>query len=375
MDIELNEDQTMLQDMTRRFLEDRSPIGALRKQVNAGEGFDRDVWKEGAELGWIALFVPEENGGIAESAGGVADAAIVAEELGRVVFSGPFLSTCAVSYAIAQSGSAEQREAHLPGLAAGETLGAWCISGRGPMAGLEPGAITATASGNGFELNGTAAFVQDAADADLLLVTAKDGNGVSQFVIPATSAGVSIEAMEALDLGRRLHVVKFNGVKAEADALLGEAGKAAQALEKQIQTVVTLQCAEIVGVADRAFEFTLEWVNDRYAFGRPIGSYQGLKHRLARHCGHLEGAKAAAAYAARAVQGDAPDAAIAVSVAKSHCGRMATEIIRDCLQMHGGIGLTWEHDIHLYLRRAVSNEQLWGSPAAHHERLCQLTGL
>ena len=375
MDIELNEDQTMLQDMTRRFLEDRSPIGALRKQVNAGEGFSRDVWKEGAELGWIALFVPEENGGIAESAGGVADAAIVAEELGRVVFSGPFLSTCALAQAIALSGSAEQREAHLPGIAAGETLGAWCISGRGPMAGIEPGAITAKASGNGFELNGTAAFVQDAADADLLLVTAKDGDGVSQFVIPAGTAGVSIEPMDALDLGRRLHVVKFEGVKAEADALLGEAGKAAQALEKQLQTVISLQCAETVGVADRTFEFTLEWVNDRYAFGRPIGSYQGLKHRLARHCGHLEGAKAAAAYAAKAVQNDAPDAAIAVSVAKSPCGRMATEIIRDCLQMHGGIGLTWEHDIHLYLRRAVSNEQLWGSPAVHHERLCQLTGV
>ena len=375
MDIELNEDQVMRQDMTRRFLEDRSPITALRKQANAGEGFDREIWKEGAELGWIALFVPEDNGGIAESAGGVQDAAVVAEELGRVVFSGPFLSTSAVAYALALSGSAEQRDAHLPGLAAGETLGAWCLSGRGPMAGIEAGSITAVKSGNGFELNGLAAFVQDAADADLLLVTAADGSGISQFVIPAGTEGVSIEAMEALDLGRRLHIVRFDGVKAEADALLGEAGNAADALEKQLQMTVALQCAETVGVADRAFEFTLEWVNDRYAFGRPIGSYQGLKHRLARHCGHLEGAKAAAAYAAKAVQSDSPDAAIAVSVAKSQCGRMATEIIRDCLQMHGGIGLTWEHDIHLYLRRAVSNEQLWGSPAAHHERLCQLAGL
>jgi len=375
MDVTLNEDQTMLQDMTRRFLEDRSPIGALRKQVNAKEGFDREVWKAGAELGWIALFVPEENGGIAESSGGVADAVIVAEELGRVVFSGPFLSTCAVTYAIARSGSAEQRESLLPGLAAGETIAAWCLSGRGPNAGLEAGSIQATQSGNAYELNGQAAFVQDAADADLLLVTAAHGDGISQFVIPANSEGISIEPMEALDLGRRLSVVNFNGVKADATALLGEAGKAADALEKQLQVVLALQSAETVGVIDRTFEFTLEWVNDRYAFGRPIGSYQGLKHRLARHCGHLEGAKAAAAYAANAVQNDSPDAAIAVSVAKSQSGRMGTEIIRDCLQMHGGIGLTWEHDIHLYLRRAVSNEQLWGSPAAHHERLCQLAGL
>lgn len=375
MDITLNEDQTMLQDMTRRFLEDRSPIGALRKQVNAKQGFDRDVWKEGAELGWVALFVPEANGGIAESAGGVADAAVVAEELGRVVYSGPFLSNCAVAYAIARSGSAEQCEALLPGLATGETNGAWCLSGRGPNAGLEAGSIQATQAGNGYELNGLAAFVQDAADADVLLITAADGDGISQFVIPKDTAGVSVEPMDALDLGRRLSVVRFDGVKADAGALLGEAGKAADALEKQLQVTVALQCAETVGVIDRTFEFTLEWVNDRYAFGRPIGSYQGLKHRLARHCGHLEGAKAAAAYAAQAVQNDAPDAAIAVSVAKSQCGRMGTEIIRDCLQMHGGIGLTWEHDIHLYLRRAVSNEQLWGNPAAHHERLCQLAGL
>ncbi|MBV1917713.1 MAG: acyl-CoA/acyl-ACP dehydrogenase [Sphingomonadaceae bacterium] len=375
MDVTLNEDQTMLQDMTRRFLEDRSPITALRKQADNDGGFDRDVWKDGAELGWVALFVPEDNGGIAESAGGVADAVVVAEELGRVVFSGPFLSTCAVADAIARSGSAEQRDAHLPGLAAGDTFGAWCLSGRGPMAGMDAGSVTAAQSGGGHELNGFAAFVQDAGDADLLLVTARDGDGISQFVIPAGTAGVSIEPMEALDLGRRLSVVTFNGVKTDANALLGEAGKGADALEKQLQVLLALQCAETVGVADRAFEFTLEWVNDRYAFGRQIGSYQGLKHRLARHCGHLEGAKAAAAHAATAVQSGASDAAIAVSIAKSQCGRAATEIIRDCLQMHGGIGLTWEHDIHLYLRRAVSNEQLWGSPAAHHERLCQLAGV
>ena len=113
----------------------------------------------------------------------------------------------------------------------------------------------------------------------------------------------------------------------------------------------------------------------RYAFGRPIGSFQALKHRLADHAAQLEGAKAAAAHAARSVQVGAPDAAIAVSVAKSHCGRFATEIIRDCVQLHGGIGITWEHDIHFYLRRAVSNEALWGTPAAHHERLCRLAGL
>jgi len=375
MDVTLNEDQIMLQDMTRRFLEDRSPIGALRKQADNGTGFDRGVWKEAAELGWVALFVPEENGGIAESAQGVMDAAIVAEELGRVVFSGPFLSSCVVAHAIATSGSPEQREAWLPALAAGETIAAWCFSGKGPAAGTEAGSITATQAGNGYVLNGVAAYAEDASDADILVVTAAGEDGLTQFVLPAGAPGISIEPMDALDLGKRLSLVRFDEVSAPGDALLGEAGRAADAFESQLQVALALQCAETVGVTDRAFDFTLEWVNERHAFGRPIGSFQALKHRLADHASQLEGAKAAAAHAARSVQNKAPDAAIAVSVAASQCGTQATQIIRDCLQMHGGIGLTWEHDIHFYLRRAVSNEALWGSPATHHERLCRLAGI
>ena len=138
---------------------------------------------------------------------------------------------------------------------------------------------------------------------------------------------------------------------------------------------VVLQCAEIVGVVDRALEFTLDYVKERIAFGRPIGSFQALKHRLADHAAQLEGAKAITAYAAQAVQARAADAAAAASIAKSQCGRFGTEIIRDCVQLHGGIGVTWEHDIHFYLRRAVSNEALWGTPADHHDRLCRIAGL
>ncbi len=293
MDVTLNEDQQMLLDMTRRFLEDRSPIAALRRQVDAHASFDRDVWTEAAELGWIALFVPEENGGIAESANGVQDAAIVAEELGRVVYSGPFLSTAVLAHAIAQSGSPEQREAHLPGLASGETLGAWCFSGQGPRAGIDPGSVTVAKSGNGYALNGMAAYVEDAGDADILLVSAAGDDGLSQFLVSPDEAGVSVEAMDALDLGKRLSIVRFDGVSVSADALLGDEGKAEDAVENQLQVALALQCAETVGAIDRAFEFTMEWVNERHAFGRPIGSYQALKHRLADHVTQLEGAKAA----------------------------------------------------------------------------------
>jgi alkylation response protein AidB-like acyl-CoA dehydrogenase len=375
MDVNLTEDQLMLQDMSRRFFEDRSPVSAFRKLVDKGESFDPAIWREGAELGWVALFVPEAHGGIAEMSGGVIDAAVVAEEIGRVVYSGPWLSSFLAADAIARSGSEAQQAEWLPVLATGEKIAALAFAGPGVKDGISAGSVKASRQADGtIRLDGVAGWVEDAQLADMLLVTAGSAEGLSQVLVPAQAAGITVTALEALDLGKRIAEIRFDGVTVPASALLGEWGGAAAAFERQIQVAVALVCAETVGVTDRVFEFTMEWVMQRYAFNRPIGSYQALKHRLAEHATNLEAAKAAAAYAARAVQDNGSDAAIAVSIAKSHCTRSATEILRDCLQMHGGIGMTWEHDIHLYLRRAVSSEQLWGSPAVHHDRLCRLAG-
>jgi alkylation response protein AidB-like acyl-CoA dehydrogenase len=361
--------------MTRRFLEERSPIGALRRAVETGSRFDVGVWREGAALGWTALFVPEQYGGISESGEGALDAAIIAEELGRVVYSGPFLPVSVVAQAVATQGSRELREEVLPKLVSGEKTAAWCFAQPGRMGGLEPGGLTVRRIGLGWILDGEAVNVEEAYDADYLLVTASDGDGLTQFLVASASAGVKIEPLDCLDLGRRLANVRFDHMLVRQPELLGEAKAAADQVEAQLQLALVLQCAETVGVAARALEFTLEWVEQRIAFNRPIGSFQALKHRLAEHATQLEGAKAITAHAARAVRTQAQDAAAAVSVAKSQCGRYATQLIRDCLQMHGGIGMTWEHDIHFYLRRAVSNEALWGAPPAHHERLCRLAGL
>lgn len=375
MDIDLTEDQIALQDMTRRFLEEQSPIGALRRLADKGDTFDHGLWRQGAELGWVGLFTPEAYGGFAEGFQGVVDAAIIAEELGRVVFSGPFLSVSVVAFAIAEAGSEDQKAALLPKLASGEAVAAWCFSGDKAKSGVEPGGVTVAAKGDDFVLDGLAGYVEDASIASHLLVTAAGDAGLSQFLISAGTPGVTIVPLKTADLGRRIAHVGFDSVAVGADALLGTQGGTAEQVERQLQVALALQCAETVGVTERALEFTLDYVKQRYAFGRPIGGFQALKHRLADHATQLEGAKAAAAYAAKAVRSRAPDAAIAVSIAKSQCGKWATEIVRDCLHMHGGIGMTWEHDIHFYLRRAVSNEALWGTPAAHHERLCQLVGL
>jgi alkylation response protein AidB-like acyl-CoA dehydrogenase len=375
VDVVVSEDQRLLQDTARRFLDSRAPIGTLRRQVEAATGFDRKIWRAGAELGWLSLFVPEAHGGVAEGAEGVVDAAILAEELGRVVFFGPFAPVSVVADAIARQGAEGQREALLPGLASGETLAAWCFCGEGVASGIEAGGVLAHRGGATFVLAGTASYVEAADLADHLLVTAMSGSELTQFVVPASSDGVTITPLETLDLGRGLASVRFDDVRVGADAVLGEAGAAADAVERQLQLAVVLQCAETVGVTDRALEFTLDYVQQRMAFGRPIGSFQALKHRVADHATQLEGAKAITAYAASAVQKGASDAAAAVSIAKSQCGRFGVEIIRDCVQLHGGIGTTWDHDIHLYLRRAVSNEALLGTPARHHDRLCRLAGL
>lgn len=376
MDVIVSEDQRILQDSTRRYLEDRSPIGALRQLADNKTEFSAAAWREGVEQGWVSLFVPEAHGGIAESAQGVIDAAIVAEEQGRVVYAGPFLSNCVVAFAIAKSGNDAQQAALLPALAAGTETAAWCFAAAGVNSGATVGGVRVKRAGDGYVLEGVAFNVQDAQAANHLLVSAVDEqNRVTQFLIPANLAGVTVTALETLDLGRRLANVQFASVEVSADALLGEPGNAAEAFDHQLQVALVLQSAETVGVIDRALQFTLDFVQQRFAFGRPIGSFQSLKHRLADHATQLEGAKAAVAHAAIAVQKRAVDAAIAVSVAKSQSSCFATEIIRDCLHMHGGIGMTWEHDIHFYLRRAVSNEALWGTPAVHHERLCKLAGI
>lgn len=376
MDVVVNEDQLMLQDATRRFLENRTPVEALRKCVESQQHYAPEIWREGLDLGWIALFVPEHLGGIAESANGVVDAAIIAEELGRVVYSGPFLANCVVAYAISASASEDQQAKYLPSMLTGDVLAAWCFAAPGPRGGTEPTGLTVKREKNAYVLDGVAACVQDAEKADLLLVTATDEAGrISQFLVPYDAMGVTLSVHDPLDSGRGLADVLFNSVAVSEDALLGEYGAAAQDFERQLQVALVLHSAETIGVTDRALEFTLDYVKQRYAFGRPIGSFQALKHRLANHAMQLEGGKAAVAHAANAFQAGADDAAIAASVAKAQSGKFGTEIVRDCLHMHGGIGMTWEHDIHFYLRRAVSNEALWGSPSVHYERLCQLANI
>jgi alkylation response protein AidB-like acyl-CoA dehydrogenase len=374
-DLTPTEDEQMLVDVVGEFAAE--VVRPAAAAADAACAAPESLLQASLEIGLPILGVPEALGGISEERSAMAGT-LVAEALakGDMGLAVAALAPGSVATALGLWGTDAQQQTYLPTFT-GDDVPAAALALTEPTVLFDPltPATTARRDGDGFVLDGVAAFVEEAEAADHLLVTAADGDGLSQFLISKGTAGVTVSPLEALDLGRRFADVRFGSVRLGADALVGEAGGAGPLVERQLQLALSLQSAESVGVADRAMEFTLDWVKQRVAFGRVIGSFQALKHRLADHATQLEGAKAAAAYAAQASQHQAPDAALAASVAKSQCGRTGVEVIRDCLQMHGGIGMTYDHDIHLYLRRAVSNEALLGTPAAHHERLARLAGL
>jgi alkylation response protein AidB-like acyl-CoA dehydrogenase len=227
--------------------------------------------------------------------------------------------------------------------------------------------------GRGFVLDGVKAWVEGAQDADYFLVSALSDEGPAQFLIAAQTPQVRVEALDSLDLGRRFGNVRFDGTKVSTDALVGDPGSVARAIERQLHIALVLQCAESAGAMARMFEFTLQWAFDRFSFGRPLASYQELKHRFAVMKLWLEASMAAVAGARRSVEEQQPEAAEFVSATKAYVGEQSVALGQDCVQMHGGIGVTWEHDVHLFLRRITQNWGLFGTPHEHRLRLASLS--
>ena len=364
MRIDLSEEQALFHETVRRFVETETPVSRVREIGENPDGFDHDWWRQAAELGWTSLLVPEDLGGGSISGDGVADLAIVAEEVGRGVAPGPLLPVNVVAASVARSGSTDQQTEILPGLLDGRLIGAWCY--HEPSGGWWPEDVGLEAElvDGGFRLEGTKQAVEGAVQAHYLLVTARVDGALTQFLVPADSEGIRIVPQQSLDLVRRFGEVHFDGVDVGPDCLLGQVGGAIDDVRYQFHIALLLQAAEMAGASGRVFEFTLEYSFDRFSFGRPLASYQALKHRFADMKLWLETGYATTDQAAIGVsRGD--DAARLASVAKSYVGDRSVEIIQDCVQMHGGIGVTWEHDIHLYLRRAAVDRELFGSPEDH----------
>jgi len=377
MDIDLTPDQKTFRATSKKFLEAETPLTRVRELAVGPEAFEPAWWARGAELGWTAMLGPEELGGGSISGAGLVDLAIAAEEMGRLVSPGPMAVTNAVITALVESVDGPDHSAVLAGLMSGATVAGWAFyEPGGGLPGVgRPGAgfaTTATATGDGYRLDGVKDRVEAADQADILLVTAQTVDGPTQFLVPVDAPGVSIDPSWSLDIVRRFAQVSFEAVDLPAGAVIGRVGGAGPAIERQLQVAIVLSCAETCGAVERVLEFTIAWAFDRYSFGRPLASYQALKHRFADSKTWLEAMHATTLGAARAVQGRTSDAARLVSVAKSYVGGRSTDIIQDCVQLHGGIGVTWEHDLHLFLRRATVNRALYGTPAEHRRRLVDL---
>jgi alkylation response protein AidB-like acyl-CoA dehydrogenase len=371
LELRLSDDQVLFRDTTRRFLEETCPLTEVRRLATEPGGFDRTWWRQGAELGWTSMLVPEDRGGGSISGQGLSDLTLAAEERGRLVSPGPLVPVNVVAAAL---GRVDNHSEALDELLSGG-IAAWCFEEHGPAWGADGVTLEAVPVDDGFVLTGTKTSVESGREADWLLVTARAEQGLTQFLLPAGTPGVRVIPREGIDLVRRFATVHFDRAVAPKASLVGEVGGAAADIEHQLQVAIVLQLAETVGAIGRVFEFTTEWAFDRYSFGRPLASYQELKHRFADMALWLEGARATIAAATSAVALATADAPELVSVAKAYVGEHAGELVQDCIQMHGGIGITWDHDIHLYLRRVALNGSQYGTVRNHRQRLTSLVGL
>ncbi|MGP0029378.1 MAG: acyl-CoA dehydrogenase family protein [Acidimicrobiales bacterium] len=374
MELDLDRDQELLRDTAARFIDDTCPLPVVRRLLDSETGLPAGYLHAAARLGWFAMLVPEAYGGGNVSGEGLRDAAIIAEERGRGLQPGPFTSMNVVAGALAEAGTTAQKAAVLPALCRGDAVATWVVGD--PVARWAPGAtVTATSCADGFELSGGAGLVQDGVLADWFLVTAGGTEGLGQFLVAADTPGLAVGPLAGHDITQRLATVAFHQVRVPPASRVGDPGSAEAEVERQLRVACVLCTAETVGAMDRLFEMTRQYALDRTAFGRPIGSFQAVKHQLADLSLSLEAGKAIAAAAVRAVQADDEDAGEIASMAKSWMGDAGIDLAQGCFQVFGGIGYTWEHDLHLFLRRMTMNGLLFGQSDWHRERICRIHGL
>jgi alkylation response protein AidB-like acyl-CoA dehydrogenase len=378
MDFGFNQEQELLRATARKFFESECTSEFVRTRMAEPAGVTDAFWAKLAEQGWLGLIYPDEYGGAGL---GFVDLTVLMEEMGRAVMPGPFFSTVLLGgLTIFEAGSAAQKAEWLAKIAAGEAKATLAFTE--PNARWDAGAVTVTAreSGGRFTLSGTKLFVLDAHLADVLVVVARTREGarpeegLSLFLVPRAH-GVDVKLLPTMDQTRKLCEVTFNDVTVSADALLGPKDGAWAPLARVLDRATVALCAEMCGGAQRVLDMTTEYAKIRVAFGKPIGSYQGVKHKAADMLVEIENAKSLTYYAAWAVDENVPEAPLAASMAKAYVSDAYRKAAGAGIQLHGGIGFTWEHDLHLYFKRAKSSEFTFGDATWHRERVAQLINL
>jgi len=379
MNFGFNDEQELLRSTARKFFDNECTSETVRKLMDGPEGMTPDLWRKLAEQGWLGLIVPEEFGGMGL---GIVDLVVLMEEMGRAVVPGPFFSTVLLGgLAILEAGSEAQKKAWLPRLTSGEARAA--LAWMEPSADLGARGITlaATAKSGGYTLDGTKLFVQDAHTADVIVVAARTASGkapeegISLFLVPKGTPGLSVTLLPTMDQTRKLCEVTLKGVTVGADQLMGGVGAGWAPLARVIDRATVALCAEMCGGAQKVLDMTVEYAKIRQAFGRPIGSYQGVKHRAADMLVDVENSKSITYYAAWAMDEGVAEGPLAVSMAKAYVSDAYRRVSGAGIQLHGGIGFTWEHDLHLYFKRAKGSEFTFGDATWHRERVAQLVNL
>ncbi len=359
-------DQEELRRYARQWLDDKAPLTEVRRIMETDTGFDAALWKEMGELGWLGMAVAEEHDGAGY---GFTELAVLGEEMGRGLFPSPFLSSVVMSaHLVASLGSETQRSEILPAIVRGDrrlTL-AWVEGGEW---GVDSFATQAADEDGAWRLTGAKRFVLDGHTADTIVVAASTAEGVALFLVEGDADGLMRTSLTTMDLTRPLADLELTGVRGE---LLGTGEGSGPALASTIDRAVAFLAMEQVGGAQACLDMSVEYSKNRHQFGRPIGSFQAIKHMCAEMLVEVESARSAAYHLAEAVDADPGEAAIGAALAKAYCSAAYFHAAADTIQIHGGIGFTWEHPAHLYLKRAKSSELLFGDPAEHRERLAAL---
>jgi len=364
-------EQEELRASVRRFLSARVPITAVRELMETTDGMDAGVWRQaGEQLGLQGIAIPEEYCGAGFS---FAEQAIVLEELGAALYGGPYLASAVLAAtALLASPDEDARKRYLPGIASGETIATLAFTEEDGS--WEPDAIrlAATSSADGWRLDGRKSFVLDGHTAHLILVVARSAGGLSLFAVPADASGLATTALPTLDQTRKLARLDFTAVPA---TLLGPAGDGAAVLGRVLDVAAIAQAAEQLGGAQRALDMAVDYAKIRYQFGRPIGSFQAIKHRCADLLMEVESLRSAVQYAAAAVAEGSPEVPVVAALVKAYASDVFFHVTAENIQIHGGIGFTWEHDAHLYFKRAKASELFLGDASYHREHLATRIGL
>jgi alkylation response protein AidB-like acyl-CoA dehydrogenase len=365
MNFDLNDEQQMLQAAARDFLASRLNSEKIRALAESEDAFSEELWREMSDLNWPGLMVSAEYGG---QELGTVELAVLMEQLGYALVPGPILSSTFAALALETAATEDQKERYLGALATGEKRGTLALLDAG--AGWTPEDVTLEPerSDGGYTLNGEKLFVLDAATVDFLVVGAK---GDRRFIVERDAPGVTITPTPTIDGTRKQYAVKLDGVKVAADAEFGGDGTLGPARDRAYTAVA----AELTGIAQRTMEMAVQYAKERKQFGRPIGAYQAVSHRCAQMLLETEGARSATYYAAWAADNEPETAALAASMAKAYASDAGPRVAGSSLQVHGGIGFTWEHDLHLWLKRANADAAMFGDAHWHRERVAKLAGI